>query len=74
MEGSSFWLLAIFWTILLIAGVTLLWDAVMEKSRPARSRLHGMVSEMKFRIRFAAGIVLLILVASGAIWLIFHWK
>jgi hypothetical protein len=59
--------------VLFFTGLSLLWQAVMDKSAPAKSKVHGFVNEIKFRVGFAAGMVSLILAIAGAIWLIVKW-
>ena len=67
---STLLLLLITWTVFLVAGVGLIWQAVMTRSAPTGSKVRRLVNEVKFRFGFAAGLVLLILVASGVVWLL----
>jgi 1,2-phenylacetyl-CoA epoxidase catalytic subunit len=66
-------LLAITWVIFLVAGIGLIWQAIMDKSSPARSTTRRIVKEIKFRLRFASGVVLIILVLSGVLWMMVNW-
>jgi len=66
-------LLIITWVIFLVTGLSLIWQAIMDKSSPTKSKVRRVVNEVKFRVGFAAGVVLLILVLSGAIWLLVKW-
>jgi hypothetical protein len=66
-------LLIITWTIFLVAGIGLIWQAIMNKSAPTGSKVRRLVNEVKFRFGFAAGLVLLILVLSGVVWLLVKW-
>ena len=66
-------LLVITWTIFLVAGIGLLWQAMMDKSSPAKSKTRRIVNEIKFRFGFAAGTVLIILFLSGVVWYLAKW-
>jgi hypothetical protein len=66
-------LLAITWTVFLVAGIGLIWQAIMDKSSPAKSKVRRIVNEVKFRLGFATGVVLLITVLFGVIWLLIKW-
>ena len=55
-------LLIITWVIFLVTGLSLIWQAIMDKSSPTKSKVRRVVNEVKFRVGFAAGVVLLILV------------
>jgi hypothetical protein len=66
-------LLAITWTAFLVAGISLLWQAIMDKSSPAKSKTRRIVNEIKFRLGFAAGVVLIILFISGVVWVLVKW-
>jgi hypothetical protein len=66
-------LLVITWTVFLVAGVSLIWQAIMDKSSPAKSKARRIVNEIKFRLGFAAGVVLIILFLSGVFWLLVKW-
>ena len=66
-------LLIITWTIFLVTGLSLIWQAIMDKSSPTKSKVRRIVNEIKFRLGFAAGVVLLILALSGAVWLLVKW-
>jgi hypothetical protein len=65
--------LIISWTILLVAGIGLIWQAIMDKSAPVKSKVRGFVNEIKFRLGFTAGVVLIILFLSGVVWLLVKW-
>jgi hypothetical protein len=60
-------LLVITWMIFLVAGIGFIWQAIMDKSSPARSKTGRFVNEVKFRLGFASGVVLIILVLFGLI-------
>jgi hypothetical protein len=66
-------LLAISWTIFLVAGIGLIWQAIMHKSVPTKSKTRRIVNEIKFRLSFASGVVLIILVLSGVFWVLVKW-
>ena len=66
-------LLIITLTIFLVTGLSLIWQAIMDKSSPTKSKVRMVVNEIKFRLGFAAGVVLLILSFSGAVWLLVKW-
>jgi hypothetical protein len=66
-------LLAVTWTICLAAGVGLVWQALMDKSSPSRSRVRRAINEIKFRLGFASGVVLIILCISGLVWVLVRW-
>jgi hypothetical protein len=66
-------LMIITWTAFLVAGIGLIWQAIMDKSSPAKSKVHRIVNEIKFRLGFAAGVVLLLLFLSGVFWMLVKW-
>ena len=66
-------LLVITWTIFLVAGISLIWQAIMDKSSPAKSKVRRIVNDIKFRLGFATGVVLIILVLFGVFWLLVKW-
>jgi hypothetical protein len=66
-------LLVITWTIFLVAGIGLIWQAIMNKSSPTNSKARRIVNEIKFRLGFAAGVVLIILFLSGVFWMLVKW-
>jgi hypothetical protein len=66
-------LLVITWTILLVAGISLIWQAIMEKSSLAKSKVQRILNEIKFRYRFATGAALIILVLFGVFWSLINW-
>ena len=66
-------LLIITLAIFLFTALSLLWQAIMDKSSPTKSKVRMVVNEIKFRLGFAAGVVLLILSFSGAVWLLVKW-
>ena len=70
---AAFILLIITWTIFLVAGLGLIWQAIMDKSSPARSKTRRIVNEIKFRFGFASGVVLILLFLSGLVWLLAKW-
>jgi len=70
---TTFIFLIITLTIFLVTGLSLIWQAIMDKSAPTKSKVYRVVNEVKFRFGFAAGMVLLILVISGVVWLLVKW-
>jgi hypothetical protein len=66
-------LLVIIWTIFLVTGISLIWQAIMDKSSPTKSKARRIVNEIKFRLKFATGVVLMILFLSGVFWLLVKW-
>jgi hypothetical protein len=66
-------LLVIIWTIFLVTGISLIWQAIMDKSSPTKSKARRIVNEIKFRLKFAIGVVLMIFVLSGVFWLLVKW-
>jgi hypothetical protein len=67
---GMFILLVITWTVFLIAGIGLIWQAVLDKSSPTKSKARRIVNEIKFRLGFASGLALIILVLTGIIWML----
>ena len=65
--------LIITWSIFLVTGMSLIRQAITGKSSATRSGVHRVVNEIKFRLGFAAGVVLLILALSGMVWLLVNW-
>lgn len=66
-------ILTITWTISLVAGLGLLWQAIMDKSSPTKSKVRRIVDEIKFRLKFATGVVLIFLFVFGAVWVLMNW-
>jgi hypothetical protein len=66
-------LLVITWTIFLVTGISLIWQAIMDKSSPTKSKARRIVNDIKFRLKFAIGVVLMILFFSGVFWLLVKW-
>ena len=66
-------LLIITLAIFLFTALSLLWQAIMDKSAPTKSKVRRVVNELKFRLEFSSGVVLLILVIAGIIWLLVKW-
>jgi hypothetical protein len=66
-------LLVITWTVFLVAGLGLIWQALMHKSSPTRSKTRRIVNEIKFRFSFASGVALIILFLFGVIWFLTKW-
>jgi len=66
-------LLVITWTIFLVTGIGFIWQAIMDKSSPAKSKARRIVNEIKFRLGFAAGVAIIILFLSGVLWLLVNW-
>jgi hypothetical protein len=66
-------LLVIIWTIFLVTGISLIWQAIMDKSSPTKSKARRIVNEIKFRLKFAIGVVLMIFFLSGVFWLLVKW-
>lgn len=62
-------LLIITWTIFLLAGIGLIWQAIMDRYSPTKSKTRRIVNEIRFRFGFAAGVILIILFVSGVVWM-----
>ncbi len=65
--------LLIIWVVSAIAGFEFLRTAFRERRTRPGSRLKAAAEEVRFRLRLAAGLILLIFVASGLIWLVANW-
>jgi hypothetical protein len=63
-------LMIITWTIILVAGISLIGKAIMDKSSPAKSKTRMILNEIKFRLGFASGLALIIMFLSGVFWLL----
>jgi hypothetical protein len=66
-------LLIVTWTVFLVAGMGLIWQALMDKSSPARSKTRRIVNEIKFRFGFASGVILILLFLSEVAWMLAKW-
>jgi hypothetical protein len=66
-------LLIVTWTVFLVAGMGLIWQALMDKSSPAKSKTRRILNEIKFRFGFASGVVLILLFLSGVAWMLAKW-
>ena len=65
-------LLLIVWLASGIAGIMFIREALRGKRGADPSRLRRAMDEARFRMRLAAGIVLILFVISGVVWFIFH--
>lgn len=79
MEQSPWSLVfvGVVWVISLTAGVTLIYRALADYRRSAGSAGHSWArragSELRFRLRLAAGAGLIVWVILGLIWLATNW-
>jgi hypothetical protein len=65
-------LILIVWAACAFAGVRLIRQAFKEKP-PANTRLGMAFHGVKFRIRLAAGLALILWVLSGLVWVYINW-
>ncbi len=61
------------WLVSAVAGFEFLRAAFRERRTNSGSRLKAAAEEIRFRLRLAAGLILLLFVASGLVWLIANW-
>ncbi len=52
-----------------LAGVSFLHGAYKEKIKPPAKGMRAVVLEVRFRLKLAAGVALLLLVTGGVVWL-----
>jgi hypothetical protein len=62
-------IMLIVWVISLVAGITLIRQAFLE-NKARQSRLENAVNEIKFRLRLAMGLGLVIWVIGGIVWML----
>ncbi len=65
--------LSFIWIISAVAGFQFLRAAFRERRTQSGSRLRAAAEEVRFRLRLAAGLILLLFVASGLVWLVLNW-
>ncbi len=63
-------ILVIIWGVVGLAGVSFLRSAFRDRTMRRNSKLAAAMDEVRFRLRLAFGVLLLILVASGFIWMV----
>jgi len=61
------------WAVCLFTGISFIRQAFVEKAQPGKSIIRNAIQELLFRLRFALGLVLLILVAAGMGWALIYW-
>ncbi len=66
---ATFVLLAFIWGAMVLAGVSFLHGAYKEKTKPPAKGMRAVVLEVRFRLKLAAGVALLLLVTGGVVWL-----
>ena len=62
------------WGAIALAGLSFLYGAYKEKIKPPAKGVRAIVLEVKFRLKLAAGVALLLTVIASAIWLVFNWS
>ena len=60
------------WVISTLAGISFLRSAMKEKSKPVRKGLKQFMSELRFRLSFAAGVALILWVISSVFWVLIN--
>jgi hypothetical protein len=63
----------IVWTISLVAGILFIRQAFRE-NKARQSKLEQTVNEIKFRLRLAMGLGLVIWVIGGIVWVLLNWN
>lgn len=61
------------WVISLVAGIMFIRQAFRENQN-RHSKLKGIVNEIKFRLRLAMGLGLVIWVIGGIVWVLINWS
>jgi hypothetical protein len=64
-------LLAFIWGAMALAGLSFLYSAYKEKIKPPAKGVRAVVLEVRFRLKLAAGVGLLLSVIVGVVWLAF---
>ena len=67
-------LLAFIWGVTALAGLSFLHGAFKEKLKPPAKGVRAIVLEIKFRLKLAAGVGLLLTVIAGVVWLALNWS
>ena len=67
-------ILAFIWGLTGLAGLSFLYGAYKEKIKPPAKGGRGVVLEVKFRLKLAAGVGLLLTVITGVAWAALYWK
>lgn len=62
-------IMLIVWVISLVAGITFIRQAFLE-NKARQSKLENAVNEIKFRLRLAMGLGLVIWVIGGIVWML----
>ena len=55
-----------------LAGLAFIWRALKDRTANQDSRLQQAANEVRFRLRLAAGIGLVLWVISGILWVLTH--
>ena len=66
---ATFVLLALIWGAMAMAGLSFLHGAYKEKTKPPAKGVRAVALEVRFRLKLAAGVGLLLMVMVGAVWL-----
>ena len=66
-------LILVIWAVSGATGVALVRSAWRERESASRSRLRKVYDEARFRVRMTAGILLILWLLSGVIWVIVNW-
>ncbi len=68
-ESATFGVLVFVWIVAGLAGLAFLSAAFQEKTRRSRSRLTSAFYEVRFRLRVAFGLFLILFVAGSIAWM-----
>ena len=60
--------LIVVWSASVLAGLALIVSAVRERRSEKKSMLHRAAYEVRFRLRLAAGLALILWVVSAVVW------
>ena len=71
-DPATLLIMLIVWTISLVAGVMFIRQAFRE-NKARHSKLENAVNEIKFRLRLATGLGLVIWVIGGIVWVLINW-
>lgn len=64
--------LVIVWAASILAGLAFIISAIRERRSEKKSMLHRAAYEVRFRLRLAAGLALIIWVVSAVVWALTH--
>jgi hypothetical protein len=67
-------ILAFIWGATALAGLSFLHGAYKDRQKPPAKGVRGVVLEVKFRLKLAAGVGLLLTVIGGVAWLALNWR